>query len=233
MAPELVVDEEEEDLSLRRGYSPFANDVWSLGIILINLLFGKNPWSKAALSDPIYHAYIYTNPNILQDNFKLSSSLHYLMKQVLDPNPRTRISLSRLQEEFNRIQVYFEEASTKPQPVSCDDDLDFTVYSPDPAFDTFDPYLFPANTTKEQVKEEPRRVTSVVARTESTCFSPITEGASPYSACSTPFSTPATPRDILFSNYAEHQGKRLFDDMPLYEEDPMNMLIAPFQTFFA
>ncbi|OUM63143.1 hypothetical protein PIROE2DRAFT_35498, partial [Piromyces sp. E2] len=33
------------------GYSARANDAWAMGIILINLLFGRNPWFSASLDD--------------------------------------------------------------------------------------------------------------------------------------------------------------------------------------
>ncbi|KAF9973204.1 hypothetical protein BGZ73_003590 [Actinomortierella ambigua] len=75
----------------RRPYLPAKSDVWSLGIIFLNLRFGRNPWKLSrADSDPTFAAYI-KNPNILADMFpELSpAALHFLHRVLcVDPNDR-------------------------------------------------------------------------------------------------------------------------------------------------
>jgi serine/threonine protein kinase len=51
MAPECLAP---VDKSMGLAYSTSANDVWSLGIILINMLTGKNPWVEPCKSDRHY-----------------------------------------------------------------------------------------------------------------------------------------------------------------------------------
>jgi serine/threonine protein kinase len=34
------------------------NDIWSLGIILLNLATGRNPWKSATPGDPTFQAYL-------------------------------------------------------------------------------------------------------------------------------------------------------------------------------
>ena len=41
-----------------RTYSPLFNDVWSLGIILLNLITGRNPWKSASMDDCTFQAYL-------------------------------------------------------------------------------------------------------------------------------------------------------------------------------
>ncbi|KAF9164173.1 hypothetical protein DFQ26_001716 [Actinomortierella ambigua] len=75
----------------RRPYLPAKSDIWSLGIIFLNLRFGRNPWKLSrADSDPTFAAYI-KNPNILADMFpELSpAALHFLHRVLcVDPNDR-------------------------------------------------------------------------------------------------------------------------------------------------
>ncbi|KAF9183880.1 hypothetical protein BGZ49_004487, partial [Haplosporangium sp. Z 27] len=44
-----------------KSYDSAANDVWSLGVILINLVFGRNPWKQAWLKDETFAAYAENN----------------------------------------------------------------------------------------------------------------------------------------------------------------------------
>lgn len=79
-------------------------DIWSLGIILLNLLSGSNPWYQASLSDPIFLAYTTHSPSIIKDYFGLSEELGMLIKDILDVNPDTRISTSDLIRRFSDIK---------------------------------------------------------------------------------------------------------------------------------
>ena len=45
-------------IPLYHGYLPALNDVWALGVILINLIFGRNPWLEATHKDPLFVAYL-------------------------------------------------------------------------------------------------------------------------------------------------------------------------------
>ena len=54
------------------GYDAVAADVWSLGVILFNLLTGKNPWHAAQNDDEAYLEYItwrQQRKNHLQEHF--------------------------------------------------------------------------------------------------------------------------------------------------------------------
>ena len=39
-------------------YDTLTNDIWSLGIILINLVSGRNPWKQANMHDAAFAAYV-------------------------------------------------------------------------------------------------------------------------------------------------------------------------------
>ena len=41
------------------------NDIWSLGIVLLNLTTGRNPWKAATLSDSTFRAYLHSPAEFL------------------------------------------------------------------------------------------------------------------------------------------------------------------------
>ncbi|KAI1316377.1 hypothetical protein EDD11_010019 [Mortierella claussenii] len=84
-----------------KSYDSAANDVWSLGVILINLVFGRNPWKQACPRDETFSAYI-SNNNFLQTILPLSAELNEIVKAIFCLNPRKRITL---QELTRRVQA--------------------------------------------------------------------------------------------------------------------------------
>ncbi|KAJ3104337.1 hypothetical protein HDU97_009310 [Phlyctochytrium planicorne] len=78
------------------GYNPAANDVWALGVILLNLLFGKNPWFEAFPTDAIFSAFSGSNPNILRQQFDLSPHFDGALRRCFDLDPRRRCSVADL-----------------------------------------------------------------------------------------------------------------------------------------
>ncbi|KAJ3242205.1 hypothetical protein HDU81_006617 [Chytriomyces hyalinus] len=82
--------------SSKTGYPPASSDVWSLGVILINLLFAKNPWFEAHPTDPIFSAFAGANPNILRTQFNLSPHFDALLRRCFDLDPRRRCSVHDL-----------------------------------------------------------------------------------------------------------------------------------------
>ncbi|KAJ3192487.1 hypothetical protein HK101_006403 [Irineochytrium annulatum] len=78
------------------GYAPAANDVWALGVILLNLLFGKNPWFEAFPTDAIFSAFSGQNPNVLRQQFDLSPHFDSVLRRAFDLDPRRRCTISDL-----------------------------------------------------------------------------------------------------------------------------------------
>ncbi|KAF9088594.1 hypothetical protein BGX27_002675 [Mortierella sp. AM989] len=76
-----------------KEYDSAANDVWSLGVILINLVFGRNPWKQACLRDDTFAAFV-ANNNFLQTILPMSNEFNEIIKSVFCLDPTMRISLS-------------------------------------------------------------------------------------------------------------------------------------------
>lgn len=79
------------------AYSSAANDVWSLGVILVNLTCGRNPWKRAALDDSTFRAYM-KDRNFLKSILPLSDELDSILRRVFDCNPASRLTLAELRQ---------------------------------------------------------------------------------------------------------------------------------------
>lgn len=93
-------------------YQSAANDVWSLGVILVNLTCGRNPWKRASLEDSTYKAFR-KDPNFLKTILPITDECNDLLRRIFDLNPQTRISLPELIKRMER-QPRLTRASTEP-----------------------------------------------------------------------------------------------------------------------
>ncbi|ORY47229.1 kinase-like protein [Rhizoclosmatium globosum] len=107
---------------LNGGYSPAANDVWALGVILLNLLFGKNPWFEAHMTDAIFSAFAISNHNILRQQFNLTLQFDAILRRVFELDPRRRCSVTDLKILVEGCTQFVEtdptaiSSSTVPTP---------------------------------------------------------------------------------------------------------------------
>ncbi|KAG0341264.1 hypothetical protein BG004_006098 [Podila humilis] len=88
-----------------KSYDSAANDVWSLGVILINLVFGRNPWKQACPRDETFSAYMLNN-DFLQTILPMSAELNEIIKSVFCLNPRKRIALPDLARRVQTCKVF-------------------------------------------------------------------------------------------------------------------------------
>lgn len=100
MSPECL------DPSARRPFYLCApNDVWSLGVILVNLTCGRNPWKQASFDDSTYRAFT-RNPNFLKTILPLSDELNDILARIFTRNPDERISLRDLRSAIERCHTF-------------------------------------------------------------------------------------------------------------------------------
>jgi len=98
---------------------PAKSDAWSLGILLLNLLRGRNPWPCAQASDPAFDDFLY-DPFILKTAFSLSEDCWSLVARMLCPDVTLRANISDLIRLVDEIicsmptNHIVEEKSTGP-----------------------------------------------------------------------------------------------------------------------
>lgn len=78
-------------------YASGPNDVWSLGIILVNLTCSRNPWKRASLDDSTYRAFR-KDPTFLQTILPITPELNAILARIFETDPAKRITIPELQE---------------------------------------------------------------------------------------------------------------------------------------
>ncbi|XWW96105.1 hypothetical protein V2A60_004075 [Cordyceps javanica] len=107
MSPECL-----EPTTTRNPYYMCApNDVWSLGVILVNLTCGRNPWKQASVQDSTYRAYV-RSPGFLKTILPLSDDLNDILGRIFHPNPELRITMRELRSRIMACARFTVSATT-------------------------------------------------------------------------------------------------------------------------
>lgn len=94
------------------AYSTRANDVWALGIILISIITGHNPWHQAVEADVCYRAYI-RDPMFLRNSMPISSEALDVLKRIFAP-AHDRVTLDFLRLYVIGVDKFYD--LTEPAP---------------------------------------------------------------------------------------------------------------------
>lgn len=128
------------DPSSRRPFYYCApNDVWSLGVILVNLTCGRNPWRQASFEDSTYRAFT-RSQDFLRTILPLSDDLNDILGRIFTRNPDERITLPELRNRILACSKFTIPAAPQalltppasPEPtdfyVNCEDAVDSLSY---------------------------------------------------------------------------------------------------------
>jgi serine/threonine protein kinase len=78
-------------------YISAANDVWSLGVILVNLTCGRNPWKCASIEDSTFRAYL-KDPYFLKTILPLSTEMNCILSRIFERDPAKRLTIPELRD---------------------------------------------------------------------------------------------------------------------------------------
>ncbi|KAJ2356118.1 Serine/threonine protein kinase [Coemansia sp. RSA 2618] len=96
-------------------YAAAPNDVWALGVILINLATGRNPWNRAHISDSLFYRFI-TDKMFLCQAIRATPAFEHIIRRVLDINPDTRCSLDELYMLVKNCSRFVGPPVSQPLP---------------------------------------------------------------------------------------------------------------------
>jgi hypothetical protein len=97
-----------------RPYSTRQNDTWSLGVILVNLITGRNPWRQADVTDDTYRAFL-ADPTVLQTILPISDEAWACLRRVFVPEAE-RIGLRELRGMIQGVKRFSVGSSPPPPP---------------------------------------------------------------------------------------------------------------------
>lgn len=87
------------------SYGTAANDVWSLGVILVNLTCGRNPWRQAHTDDETFRAYV-RDHNFLRNILPISHATNNILKGLFALDPRMRPSLREIRKAILDVDSF-------------------------------------------------------------------------------------------------------------------------------
>ncbi|KAH9940699.1 kinase-like protein [Amylocystis lapponica] len=111
MSPECIGEE-----SSCPSYYTKYGDVWAMGVVLINMVTGMNPWSVAKLEDPCYNDYV-THGDYFIEMLPISEGLNDILRDIFVVDPRDRITLPQLRDAIVSLGTFKKnEKVAKPIP---------------------------------------------------------------------------------------------------------------------
>jgi len=122
-------------------YLSAPNDVWSLGVILVNLTCGRNPWKRASPEDSTFRAYL-KDQSFLKSILPLSSELDSILRRIFEIDPTKRITLPELRELIIRCPRFTTRSNALPA-TPPPEPFEFEQYQTPPQTPPFTPPMTP------------------------------------------------------------------------------------------
>jgi serine/threonine protein kinase len=98
-----------ECLGKEVGFMPYsnrANDIWALGIILINMLTCRSPWTKALTTDMCFRDFL-LHGDYLREMLPISEGANTIFRQIFMYEPSERITIPALRKAILDLDTFF------------------------------------------------------------------------------------------------------------------------------
>ena len=92
--------------SKKAPYTPELNDVWSLGVLFLDLACGDRIWETPTNRDERFRKFSEDPSGLLCSEYPLNDRTRHLLLRIFSPEP-LRISLKALREEISSIDDFY------------------------------------------------------------------------------------------------------------------------------
>lgn len=171
----------------RIGYATAPNDIWSLGVILINLATGRNPWRQASLSDDTFSAFL-SDPNFLLKILPISRELNTIFKRIFTIDPLRRTGLDELRERIRRCKYFTRTPEVERMEQKADLTSFMMMLPPSPPRSQSKRRQHRQQQQRPQEQQQPQDISRQTSSSTSTSSS-----SSSSTCCATPDVAPPTP----------------------------------------
>lgn len=87
------------------GYSPASADVWAIGIVLLNILFQRNPFATPTQQDPLFADFANDRQSLFDVFPTMSQDTYNVIRHSLALDPANR-SLTAVREELKSVVTF-------------------------------------------------------------------------------------------------------------------------------
>lgn len=112
----------ETNESNRKYFPTLAGDIWSLGVLFINITCSRNPWpianiansynadntSDTGANNQVFQTYIFHNRNILKSILPILTQYNRLLDKIFQLNPNSRIPLPQLHRDIVAMDFFHD-----------------------------------------------------------------------------------------------------------------------------
>ncbi|KAF8127239.1 kinase-like domain-containing protein [Boletus edulis] len=88
-------------------YDAALADIWSLGIILFNMVTCACPWEEAHPKDRDFTAFI-SNPDQFLQTYRISEPLSVLLHRIWNPTPAKRMSIPAIRQAIQDMDTFYQ-----------------------------------------------------------------------------------------------------------------------------
>ncbi|KAK5132351.1 hypothetical protein LTR08_009186 [Meristemomyces frigidus] len=84
------------------GYSPASADIWAIGVVLLNVLFQRNPFATPTLKDPLFSDFVHDRQSLFDVFPNMSQDTYNVLAHSLALDPANR-SLGAVREAIKAV----------------------------------------------------------------------------------------------------------------------------------